>query len=178
MSPSTGGGSYLGLLQVGASNVLPSYNSRHRTNYSRNDLFDPEINIKIATDLLNRIVVAFGKHPDPNMKMNWSNPEFVKLILAGWNSGYSEAGGLGRVAQYLESRKVPVTHNSVFENAAAAGATTHLQNSRKQSWQRGVADLYFRQPDAPTPGSLSGGFLVKASIAVLLGLLAAKYVFV
>lgn len=179
-NPSESGGSYWGILQVGIKNVLPSYNKRKKTNYSPEDLFDPDINVKIATDLLNRITMAMDKHPDPNMKWNPSNPESVKLLLAGWNSGYSEAAGLGKVASFLEARGIPVTHENVFTFAREAGGTRFLQREmydKKRRWQAGVADLYFRQPDAPAPGASIGGFIIKASIAVLAGLLAAKYVF-
>jgi len=172
-NPNETGASYRGLLQVGINNVLPSYNQRRGTAYTANDLLNPDVNVKIAADLINRIAVAFDKHPSPNMKIDWTNPEFVKLVLAGWNSGYSEAGGVGKVASYLEARGIPVTHDNVFAHAGAAGATVHLQNLAKQRWQRGVADLYFAQPDAPTAAS---GFLLKASVAVLLGLLVSRYV--
>jgi len=181
LNPNLGGGSYWGLLQVGTGNVLPSYNQRKGTSYSPGDLFNPEINVKIATDLLNRITVAMDKHSDPNMQWNPSNPEAVKLLLAGWNSGYSEAGGLGKVASYLEAKGIPVTHDNVFQFARAAGATKYLQREeydKKRRWQAGVADLYFRQPDAPAPGESSvGSFVLKVSIAVVLGLLASRYVF-
>jgi hypothetical protein len=177
MNPQSADGSYWGILQVGIPNVLPSYNARKGANYSAQDLLNPDVNVKIAADLLNRIAIAYSKHPDPNMKPNWSNPEFVKLLLAGWNSGYSESGGVGKVVSYLEAKGLPVTHDNVFANAAAAGATVHLQNPAKQSWQRGVTDLYFRQPDALAPGDAApGSFLWKAGVAVLLGLLVSRYV--
>ena len=148
LNPRSSDGAAWGLLQV-IPDVLTSHNERRGTSYSREDLLDPEINVKIAADLLNRIVVAFGMHPSPNLQEDWSNPEFVKLVTAGWNSGYSEAGGVGRVADYLEQRGMPVTHDNVFRYADAARATQHLSNPAKQSWQRGVAALYFAQPDRP-----------------------------
>jgi soluble lytic murein transglycosylase-like protein len=152
-NPKETGGSYWGILQVGFRNVLPSYNKRRGTNFSANDLLNPDINIMIAADLLNRIPIAYAKHPDPNMKPDWSNPEFVKLVLAGWNSGYSEGGGVGKVARYLESRGIPVTHDAVFANAAAAGATKHLSSTAKQRWQRGVASLFYQEGG---PGFFAG----------------------
>jgi hypothetical protein len=171
-NPQSGGGSYWGLLQVGYKNVLPSYNQRRGTSYSPNDLFDPDINVKIATDLLNRIVVAFGKHPSSNLKEDWTNPEFVKLLTAGWNSGYSEAAGVGRVASWLEAKGIPVTHENVFTYAAQAGGTKYLQREqydKKRRWQKSVADLYFAQPDASKGyGGLFAlafvGFIVFAAI--------------
>lgn len=174
MNPNDTRGPAWGLMQI-VEVVRNSWNKRNPGQaISRGQLLDPNTNVKLATNLLNRIAIAYAKHPDPNMKPNWSSPEFVKLVLAGWNSGYSEGGGVGRVAKYLEARNIPVTHDNVFAYAGAAGATRHLQNPGKQRWQRGVADLYFRQPDAPASGM---SFVVKAGIAVLLGLLVAKYVF-
>lgn len=152
-NPSDTGGSYWGLLQVGYKNVLPGFNRRHGTHYTRDDLLDPDINVQVATDLLNRITKAYAKHPDANMQTDFSNPEFVKLLLAGWNSGYSEAGGVGRVARYLEEHDIPVTHNNIFKYAARAGATKYLRSEydKKRRWQAGVADLYYSQPDAGAP---------------------------
>lgn len=140
--PSDTGGSYWGLLQVGKNNVLPSYNQRHGTNYQPQDLLRPDINVKIAADHLNRVVDSYAKHPSPTMKPS-GGPEFWKLLTAGWNSGHSEAGGVGKVATYLEQRGLPVTHDNVFRYAAAAGATKHLQNATKYSWQRRVVQRFY-----------------------------------
>lgn len=147
MNPSSAKGSAWGLMQV-IESVRKGYNRRMDTNYSRNDLLNADINIEIAVDLLHRIIVAYGKHPDSNMQVNWDNPEFVKLLVAGWNSGYSEAGGVGKVAKYLEARGIPVTHNSVFAHSEEAGATRHLRNDRKQRWQAGVVSAYFNERKA------------------------------
>lgn len=144
---------------------------RSGTGYSRSQLLDPEVNVKLGADLLNRISTAYAKHPAKNMKPDWSNPEFVKLVTAGWNSGYSEGGGVGKVARYLHARGIPVTHDNVFQYAGAAGATKHLQNPAKQLWQRSVSDLYFTQPDS---SSSAGSFLWKAALAVGAGLLLAR----
>lgn len=167
--PTLHDGPAYGILQV-VPQVLDSYNQRFGTHYTYTDLFDPDLNTKVAAELINRIVVAYGKHSDPNMKEDWNNPEFLKLVLAGWNSGYSEAGGLGKVAAYLEQRHIPVTHDSVFQYAPAAGATKHLSDPVKYNWQRSVNDLYFQQGDAGSVG-LSG--LILAALAVSGGLFAA-----
>lgn len=161
-NPASADGAAWGLLQVVPS-VRQGYNERYGTSYAPEDLLDPEINTKIAADLLNRIVVAFGKHPSANMREDWANPEFVKLVTAGWNSGYSERAGVGHVASYLEARGLPVTHDNVFAYAGQAGGTTpHLQNPAKQSWQRSVAALYFAQPDAG--GNLGSSLLTLALV--------------
>ncbi len=176
MNPSSADGAAWGLLQV-IPVVLQGYNDRYRTGYSRNDLLNADVNTKIAADLLLRIAKAYSKHPSQNMQPNFGNPEFVKLLLAGWNSGYSEGGGVGKVASYLEARGIPVTHDNVFAYADQAGATEYLQNSAKQNWQRGVANLYYAQPDAFVYTSSSGNMIWKAAVAIAAGLVAAKYLF-
>jgi len=152
-----------GLMQV-VSSVRDGYNSRYGTSYTKQDLLNPDINVKIAAELLNRIAAGYGRfHPNvPNMRSDWGNPEFVKLVIAGWNSGYSEAAGVGKVAKYLEGAGVPVTHDNVFAYASQAGGTVHLQNAAKRSWQRSVVDLYFAEGG---PGSTLRNLVLVALIA-------------
>lgn len=135
-----------GLLQV-VGVVRQDYNQRNGTSYTADDLFTPDVNVRLAASVLNQIVTGYARHPSPNLHENWSNPEYVKLVTAGWNAGYSEGGGVGKVATYLEARGIPVTHDSVIANAAAAGAVSYL-NADRAVWHRSVADLYFQQPDA------------------------------
>lgn len=134
-----------GLMQI-TGVARDGFNNAQGATYQAADLLTPEVSIKIGADLLRRIVRSYQDHRHGNMREDWSNPEFVKLVLAGWNSGYSNGGGVGRVVSYLLARGLPVTHDQVFQNAAAAGATSHLQNLAKRDWQRGVAALYFQQP--------------------------------
>ena len=81
------------------------------------------------------------------MQTDWDNPRFVELVVFGWNAGYSEAGGVGRVARYLEAqgRGDEVTIDAVFDAAKAAGASRHLSNDAKRRWSKGVAAAYFRE---------------------------------
>lgn len=138
-----------GILQV-VGVVREDFNAANGTSYTADDLLNPDVNVKIAAGLINRIVGYYAKHPSRNLHEDWSNPEFVKLLVAGWNAGFSESAGVGKVASYLEARGVPVTHDSVYANAAAAGGVTYLQTADRRAWQRSVSDLYFAQPDKPT----------------------------
>lgn len=147
-----GAGAARGILQV-VGVVRDDYNQRHGTSYTPDDLLDSDVNVKIAADLINRIVTYLGKHPSQNLREDWRNPEFVKLLTAGWNAGFSEAAGVGKVASYLEGRGIPVTHDSVYEHAAAAGGVIYLQKPERRAWQRTVADLYYLQPDRFDVGS-------------------------
>lgn len=161
LNPNDQGGSFWGILQVGfrgRNAVLKGFNRREKTSFVKEDLLNPDINTRIAADLLNRITNAYRglSKENPlmmqNMIPNFSNKEFVKLLLAGWNSGYSRAGGVQRVARFLAKRGIPVTHDAVFKNATRAGATRFLRGeldhaARKRKFQRGVADLFFRMDD-------------------------------
>ncbi len=151
MNPADDSGPAAGLMQV-VKVARDSYNRHQGTSYSRSDTLDPEVSVQIATFQIKRVMDSYRKnHPGVrNLQPNYANPEFTKLVTAGWNSGHSEAGGVGRVASYLEGRSIPVTHDSVFRFANAAGATQHLQTAQRQNWQRSVADLFYAQPDAPT----------------------------
>lgn len=135
-----------GLMQI-TGIVRQDFNQRHKTSITADQLLDAEISIRIAGDLLNRIVAAYGKHPSPNMREDWTNPEFVKLVTQGWNAGYSEGGGVGKVATYLEKRGLPVTHDTVRQYHQQAGGVAKLGNPTAHAWQRGVAALYQQQPD-------------------------------
>lgn len=145
LNPSSVTGSYIGLLQVGHREVLPGYNQRHGTSYTASDLYTPAINVKVGADHIRNVVNLLSKNHPRTLRENWSNPEYAKLVVAAWNSGHSEAGGVGRVATYLEQHGLPVTHDNVFKYAAAAGATKHLQNSTKYNWQRSVSDLFYAE---------------------------------
>lgn len=181
MRPTLDDGPAAGLMQV-VPILQKEWNQRTGENVTRTGLLNPDKNVQIASDLLNRIIAGYAKHPDKNLKLNWNNPEFVKLLVAGWNSGYSEGGGVGRVASYLEARGIPVTHDNVFKYASAAGATQYLQsnlNPTRQPWQRSVADLFYKQPDfkQSVQKASTKDFLKKAAIATALGLLTATFVF-
>lgn len=135
-----------GLMQI-TGVARTSYNEANGTSYTPDDMLDPEVSVRIGANLLGRIAGYYAKSAAPNMREDWSNPEFVKLLVAGWNAGYSQGGGVQRVASYLEQRGIPVTHDNVFKHAAAAGAVSYLQDPKRQAWQRSVADLFYAQPD-------------------------------
>jgi hypothetical protein len=142
-TPATG--SAWGLMQV-VDIVRREYNERHGTSYTSDDRLNPAVNVRIACDLLGRIVRQYRtKHPRaPNLQTDWGNLEFVKLVIAGWNSGYAETRGVGLIAHYLEGRGIPVTHDAVFAHAAATpGAKAQNFTDAKRAWQRKVAERYF-----------------------------------
>jgi len=186
MRPTLHTGPAVGLLQI-VPILQKEWNRRTGQSVTQEDLKNPDLNTKIASDLLNRIISGYSKIGAPNLRANWQNPEFVKLLVAGWNSGYSDAAGVGKVARWLMQNGLPVTHDNVFRYAAQAGGVQWLQMPSRQSWQKSVADLFYQQPDASRPApspvpvvakeASKREFLIKASIATVVGLLAAKFVF-
>ena len=145
--PSVRTGSAIGLLQI-VPVVLADYNKRHGTAYVSEHLTDPATNLAIGCELLQIIVTSYAKnHPQiRTMQPNWDNPEYVGLVTLGWNAGYSEAGGLGRVARYLEGLgAVDITVEQASAHAKLAGATKHLANPAKVAWCKSVVALYQRE---------------------------------
>lgn len=174
LNPKSQDGSYWGLMQVGwrgKNAVLKGYNQRNKTRYTKQDLLNPTINIRIGADALRRHIKSYLRFRGKNLREDWTNPEFIKLVTAGWNSGWSRArlknhkpntGGVGRVAWWLNKQRLPVTHDNVFKYAKAASATWALRGDlkrgrEKQLWQRAVMRRFFKQRDvagrvpAPAP---------------------------
>jgi hypothetical protein len=146
-NPSARTGNAIGLMQI-IPVVLDDYNKRHGTAYQREHLVDPSINVAIGCELLRLIIASYRRfHPRvPNLQANWDNPRFVELLVLGWNAGYSEAGGVGRVARYLEARgTLDITIDLVHEHVRAAGASKHLANPAKVRWSKSVVALYLRE---------------------------------
>jgi soluble lytic murein transglycosylase-like protein len=133
-----------GLMQI-VPVALADYNTRHGTSYQPEHLFDPAINIAIGCELLRVIIKSYHRnHPQaPNLQVNWDNPRFVELLTFGWNAGFSEVGGVGRVARYLERRGITdVTVDLVHRTARAAGASKYLADPIALRWCKSVALLY------------------------------------
>jgi soluble lytic murein transglycosylase-like protein len=144
MNPRVKGAAAWGLLQI-TEVVRHDYNRAHRTSHTREQLLNPDINVRIATWLLRTIADSYRRHhPDvPNLRPDWSNPRFVELLTFGWNAGASEAGGVGRVVGYLERKGArEIDLDLVHAHARTAGASEHLSNPAKARWSRGVAALY------------------------------------
>ncbi len=145
--PSVRAGSAIGLMQI-VPVVLGDYNKRHGTTYGGEHLTHPATNVAIGCELLRLIIDSYRKnHPRiTTLQADWNNPRFVELLTFGWNAGFSEAGGVGRVARYLEGLgAVDITIDQVADHARLAGASKHLSNPAKLAWCKGVAALYLRE---------------------------------
>ena len=161
LNPNNNNGPAWGLMQVGidgipgapagtSGKVLVSYNDRFGTNYDLVTILDPEINVVVATELIARIVSV---HQSVGLQPDWSSPDFVGFLVAGWNAGYSRKAGTTHVISYLNSKGIPLTVDNLHTHAAAAGATRFLsttftskrgQQKSKVGWWKRVVRRYFR----------------------------------
>ena len=140
-----------GLINVVAV-ALDDYNRRQKTRIRPEEMRIPETNVRVAADTLRTIIASYRRnHPDvPNLRENWSNPAFVELLTLGWNAGYSEASGVGKVVQYLTARgQKHITAADIHQHAQAAGATRWLSSepiaSEKLRWSQGVARRFYAE---------------------------------
>jgi hypothetical protein len=136
-----------GLLQV-IEVVRQDFNQRTGATYTRQDLLNPIVNVSIASSALATIVESYARnHPHVhNLQPDWFNPKFVELVTFGWNAGWSERGGVGRVSTFLEQRGVlDQTIDTIHQAARAAGASQHLSNAAKVAWSKSVVAQYLRE---------------------------------
>lgn len=153
MNARASSGAALGLLQV-IDIVRQDYNQRTGASYTRQDLLDPVINVTIASSALAMFAHSYAtNHPRVrNLQPDWRNPRFIELLTFGHNAGWSERGGVGRVATYLEQRGVfEQTIDTIHQAARAAGASPHLANPAKVAWCKRVAAQYGRELAAEPP---------------------------
>jgi hypothetical protein len=147
MNPGNRTGPAWGLMQI-VKSVREDYNQRHGTAYTREDLLDPAVNVAICCWLLRSIIAGWARrHPEiPNLQADWGNAHFAALLVFGWNAGFSERGGVGRVARYLKARgETELTIDIAHRHARAAGASRHLSNPKKVAWCKSVVLLYARE---------------------------------
>ncbi len=153
-------GSYRGLMQVGKS-VLQDYNSRNGTQITAEQLFDPETNIRVGCQTLNRIVSGYDGHR--TLRQSWHEGRYAALFMFGWNAGYSNGGGVGYVAGVLESKGYTTEQVTVDSVSKAAGdgtaprASVHLTSAAKVAYCKKVARWYLEEASLPQDPSVSSG---------------------
>jgi hypothetical protein len=160
-----------GLLQI-TEIVRRDWNGAHvHAPVSHDQLFDPEINVRIGAALLNRIVQVYAKHP--SLQPDWSSRRYAELVALGWNAGYSDRGGVGLAVSHLEAadaQPADVTVDSVARVAAGLPeASLFVSRPDRIAYARAVADLYLGSRQAPVVASHggAGGPIVVAALGAL-----------
>ncbi|HVV51405.1 MAG TPA: transglycosylase SLT domain-containing protein [Polyangia bacterium] len=140
-----------GLLQI-TEIVRQDWNSAHAdAPVTRDQLFDPEINVRLGAALLNRIVQVYGRHP--TMRPDWKARRYAELVALGWNAGYSDHGGVGLAVTELEAaggKPDDVTVDTVAKVAASLPAASRfVSKPDRVAYAKAVADLYLGSRRAP-----------------------------
>lgn len=141
-----------GLINV-VSIGLADYKRRHpQSPFVASQLRDPAVSVTVAADILRTIIASYRRqHGDvPNLQEDWGNARFVELLTFGWNAGFSEAGGVGRVVRHLQalpasSRPASITVDDIAAQARAASASEHLSKPRKLAFAKHVAAEFVRE---------------------------------
>ena len=137
----------------------------------------PELNVRIAGELLERIAravaVALGL-PAPD----WQRAEYAELVLFAWNAGYSAAAGVLRAMRELAAQGIAPTLSAVFQLATVDRRIAKtLADPAKVSWVRGIVGRWRgASPGQTAPASpgqtatatATGGLLAWAFFAILL----------
>lgn len=128
-----------GLLQV-TRVVLNSYNKRHNTEHKLSELTDPTLNVKVASETLNRILKAYKSE---GLTPNWKDRNWVAVFTLGWNAGYSKKAGLLKVARALRKDDLPVTLANVAKKAKKmTGVVPYLSMPQRVAWSNRVAKKF------------------------------------
>lgn len=144
MRPGEHRGPAWGLMQI-VEVVRHDFNKAHATHYTRRDLLDPAVSVAMCCWVLRFIIDSYQRHHPrvANLREDWSNPRFVQLLTAGWNMGFSEKAGVGKVVGYLEGLGADdIDLDMVHDHARLAGASKHVGSDAKLRWCKSVVTLF------------------------------------
>ena len=136
-----------GLFQT-TQTVIDEYNLHHGTKHTLEDAKDPTLSTKIGTELLAQIVSGYRKNHPRSLATNWADPRFIGLLVAGFNAGYSERGGVGKVVGELERAGIPaerITVDTVAQAAKSAGASKYLSQPDRLRYWKAVTASYLKE---------------------------------
>lgn len=167
-----------GIMQI-VQSVRKGFNDANGASFTRADLLRADVNIAMGAWLLNRIVRAWtAKHP--SLQPDFASPRYVALLVLGYNAGWSEAAGVGRVVGGLEREGWPsetITVQAIHENAARLGGVAKLSRPDVPRYALAVAADVFGPPGAGSAhyaavsrrigGTLLGLGALAAAMAIL-----------
>jgi len=153
-NPKNAKGPAWGLLQVGidarAGNVLKSYNERMGTAYKPTDMLDPKLNVRVAADLLSRILELYKAE---GLEADWTNGNFIGMFAAGWNAGYSRKAGMVKLIRYMKAQNASLTLANAYklapESGAGKGFIKRMGQPHRQKWTRSVVSSTFEEQGRP-----------------------------
>ena len=97
----------------------------------------------MASELIQRIVRVMRNQ---GMSPNWTSEEFIGILVAGWNSGYSKKAGTGYMIEWLISEHQDVTLANVhFKADQSPNGYRLLSVATRYRWWQGVVRQYFAE---------------------------------
>ena len=124
--------------------VLKSYNNKGKGGpYTVEEMLEPDKNVRVASELIQRIVRVMRNQ---GMSPNWTSEEFIGILVAGWNSGYSKKAGTGYMIEWLISEHQDVTLANVhFKADQSPNGYRLLSVATRYRWWQGVVRQYFAE---------------------------------
>lgn len=143
-----------GLMQI-TGVALKAVNRGLGTSYTRDDLFDPEVNVMVGMGLLNSIVQTWNhKHPK-TLSARWTSAQWLALLVLAWNAGSFEHNGVGYVVTTMERGNIPRSRITVDTVAQASAnlpdASKWLRVPQRVAWAKKVARDYLRIAEPRLP---------------------------
>ena len=130
-----------GLFGISAA-ALDAFNKAKGENNGVDALADPILSTRIATWILQKIVTYYAANYPTIMAEDWSNQEYVSLVMHGYNAGYSEPKGLGAAIKKFVNTPNKLTIEAVAQVAKEIGLDPNLYNQAWINYAKKIATAY------------------------------------
>lgn len=164
LNPSKSAHESAGLFMISVP-ALTSYDKKFGGSHVPKDLADPILNTQIAVWILKNIVTYYASNFPRSMKEDWTNKDFVALVVHGYNVGYREPNGVGAAVKQLEKidpKKVSL--DTVAQAAKGMKLPAGLYNTKALNFAKSVTNLYLGTPkETAVPDTLPIPSTIKAS---------------
>ena len=166
-----------GLMQI-TRGARETFNRATGARWSADDLFRPDVSVTIGAWLLRVIARSYARHHPRSLATDWGDARWLQLLVLGWNRGFSEEGGVGKVVGALERegwRPEAITARAVVANAARFGAARTLYDdpAAHVRWSGDVVATYMgarpRLADAARAGAGPVGVVAGLALATAIG---------
>lgn len=136
-----------GLWQIMPSN-LDSYNRATGERLGRQDLFDPEINKRVAAHMMNKVLERWDS--EPYLLADWFSPRFIGLFAMAWNMGpgaVEEATAKLKAARYRESQvNIETVWHASPDRYRHPDPVRNPEGRTRLRFAHKVVDNYFKGP--------------------------------
>lgn len=130
-----------GLFMISTA-VLDAFNAKMKTSYKATDLADPGVNTQMAVYVINNIVSYYAANYPKTMIENWNSPDYVALVVHGYNNGYKEPKGVGVAIKAVEKTAPDkMSVDTVAQAAKTLGLAPSMYEAGGLAFAKNVASL-------------------------------------